>query len=202
VCLYRSPFTREIWIGADGSGRLRQADGDAVFFSDAGRDSCGLDGAGAGSSTDRTVGPDGLGVEHVDSLPTDTAALRKVVEGRASQSKRQVDAEMFVVVGDLLRETAAAPRVRAALYRVAATIGGIEFLGDMTDHAGRAGVGVAHTEDGVREILVFDPATSQFLEERQVSLVAVDGAPGPIELGYSTYLASGIVPAIGDVPAR
>ena len=37
------------------------------------------------------------------------------------------DYERFTIVGDLLRETVAAPKVRAALYRVAAGLNGVEL---------------------------------------------------------------------------
>ena len=80
-----------------------------------------------------------------------------------------MDAGTFVMVGDLLRERAAPPALRAALYKVAAGIKGVELVGSVTDRAGRRGVAVAitstYTGARVRDVLVFDPVTSALLAE-------------------------------------
>ncbi|HEY0360671.1 MAG TPA: hypothetical protein VGC83_00250, partial [Solirubrobacteraceae bacterium] len=46
---------------------------------------------------------------------------------------------------------------------------GVELLGTVHDRLGRAAVGVAFTEHtGLRQELLFDPETSEVLNERQV----------------------------------
>lgn len=136
-------------------------------------------------------------------LPTDPTALRQLIDQRAAANGGPTDYERFTIVGDLLRETVAAPQVRAALYRVAAGLGGVQLIGSMTDRAGRTGTAVAMTNDqssrGLeRRVLIFDPGTSMLLEEQDVLLHQVDwlDADPPIVIGYATYLVSDIVQTI------
>jgi len=44
---------------------------------------------------------------------------------------------------------------------------GIESLGPMTGKLGRHGIGVGLTQHGVRDVLIFDPATSAVLERER-----------------------------------
>jgi hypothetical protein len=180
-------FTREIWIAPDGSGRLREQ-GDRTG--------------------DEAFGPGGLSFEDLSTLPTGADALRDYVERRAEGSDKPVDVQMFTIVADLLRETHATPELRAALYEVAATLPGTELIGETSDELGRPGIGVGYTYLGVRHELIFDPATSAILGERQVQVdppvsdaspapevgVNADGVsdPGTV-LGWSSVTASGVV---------
>ena len=147
--------------------------------------------------------PGSLYYEDVDALPTDPSALRQLIDQRAAANGGSTDYERFTTVGDLLRETVAAPQVRAALYRVAAGLSGVELIGSVTDRAGRTGTAVAMTSDqssrGLeRRVLIFDPSTSMLLEEQDVLLHQVDwlDADPPMVIGYSTYLVSDIVQTI------
>lgn len=186
---------REIWIGPDGAGRIAQTR--------------------AGERWDETFGPGELWFEDLAGLPTDVDQLRAVIEERASQSDNPLGYEIFVVVGDLLRETNPSPELRAALYEVAATIPGIELLGEVTDESGRPGVGVAMSAFGVRHELIFDPATSAILGERdvQVDPPVTDASPAPgvgvnadgvddpgTVIGWSVVLASGVVDSVRERP--
>ena len=180
-------FTREIWIAPDGSGRIRE-EGDRMG--------------------DDVFGPGGLYFENLSALPTDIDALRSYIEERARRSDKPVDAEMFTIVADLLRETQATPELRAALYQVAATLPRTELIGETSDELGRLGIGVGYTYMGVRHELIFDPDTSAILGERQVQVdppvnnasplpdvgVNADGVsdPGTV-LGWSSVVASGVV---------
>ena len=187
-------FTREIWIGPDGSGRILETGdrhGDEVF------------------------GPGGLGFEDLSKLPTNVDELRAYIERRAAQADPPTDYETFVVIGDLLRETYAPPELRQALFEVAATLPRTEYLGPVTDEVGRPGIGVGYTWVGVREELIFDPNTSVILGEREVQVdPAVDTAspspgvginadgvddPGTV-LGWAVYLESGIVDSTSERP--
>lgn len=159
---------------------------------------------GADPGAPQRVGSGSLYYEDVDSLPTDVAALRDVIRARAeANGGGATNLEMFIIVGDLLRETVAAPDVRAALYRVVAALDGVELIGPVTDRIGRAGTAVAMTGDGSgagreRRTLIFDPETSMLLAEEQVLLDKVDwlDAEPPLVIGYNTYLASEIVETI------
>jgi hypothetical protein len=203
------PHTREIWIAPDGSGRLRVQSGQPKFFGPedeveweaAGRPS--FDGTGI---SDDSFGPGGLSFTDFSEYSTDPDELYDQIRSRAEGHGPSTDAEMFVLVGDLLRETVAPPDLRAALFRVAAKIPGVELVGNVTDPAGRNGVAVARTSDDAgfleRNELVFDPDTSELLAERQALLERVawaDAEPGTV-IGYAVYLSSGAVETTSDRP--
>lgn len=214
------PVTREIWIKPDGSGRLIETRGQPTWFGPADKAAwvaAGSPDLGGNAHTDTRFGatptgyvpgtpqvwPGSLYYENADALPTDVAALRQLIDNRAAAGGGLTDYERFTIVGDLLRETVAAPQVRAALYRVAAGLGGVELIGSVTDRAGRTGTAVAMTSDqssrGLEQrLLIFDPQTSMLLEEQETLLRHVDwlDADPPIVIGYNTYLASDIVTTI------
>ncbi len=95
-------------------------------------------------------------------------------------------------------ESFAPPKLRAALYRVASELPGVQLLGAVSDPIGRMGVGVAYTDQarGVRLELIFDPTTSALLGERDVvtsprrSGIA---APSGTVFGYTAHVASRVV---------
>ena len=214
------PVSREVWIKADGSGRLVERRGAAVWFGPADRAAWVAEGSPdmhIEPYSDTRFGPRPSGVapwtpqecpcsgyvENVDALPTDVSTLRRVIDERAAAGGGATDYERFTIVGDLLRETVAAPKLRAALYRVAAGLGGVELVGSTTDRAGRVGTAVAMTNDqssrGLeRRVLIFDPETSVLLAEEDVLLHKVDwlDADPPLVIGHNTYLVSEIVSAI------
>jgi hypothetical protein len=214
------PVEREIWIGPDGSGRLIESRGEPIWFGPA--DEAAWVAAGSpdllgGQDSDTRFGPTSpdfepgtaqpwpgsLHYEDLDALPTDVGALRAVIDARAAAGGGATDYQRFTIVGDLLRETVGTPELRAALYRVAAGLGGVELLGSMSDRAGRIGIGVAMTSHDSsrgleRRTLIFDPDTSMLLAEEDVLLEPVDwlDAEPPLVIGYNTYLVSDIVAAI------
>jgi hypothetical protein len=194
------PKTVAMWIAPDGSGRIRETAGEVIFMSERSR----IAWEAAGSSPlapalNEDFGPSGLSFEDLSRLPIDPNALAAVIRERAQRADPPLYDEMFVIVGDLLRQQTAPPAVRAALYRVVASIPGVELVGKVHDRAGRQGVAVArtHTYTGLkkRHVLIFDPRTSALLAEETVLLQAVDwiDARPPVVIGYATYLESGIV---------
>jgi hypothetical protein len=197
------PKTREMWIAADGSGRIRETAGEARFLNERGRTAWLAMGSPQLNRTiNQVFGPGGLSYEDLARLPTDPVALGAVIRERASHTKVPIDDEMFVVIGDLLRQQEAPPAVRAALYKVAAGIPGVELIGDARDHAGRPGVAVAKTSSytGLRQrnVLIFDPRTSALLGEEEVLLEPatwVDAQP-PVLVGYAVYLDSRVVQSL------
>ncbi|MGW2312151.1 CU044_5270 family protein [Actinomadura luteofluorescens] len=111
---------------------------------------------------------------YLGALPTDTGALLDLLadQGEGDRGDRQ-----WAAATDLV-DRPAPPRVRAALYRAIAEIPGVRLRDDGVDAAGRHGVAVTRTQDGVRDELVFDRAGHRFLGTRNV--IADKGHPfGP-----------------------
>ena len=202
------PVDRQIWRDTAGGGWLRQKSGAATFLSDhdralwiaAGRPDLG------DRNEDTALGGDQGGDAPMATLTLtdDPDAIRRELEdGLGSDADGASRGPlMFSAVGDYLRETATTPAQRAALYKVAASIDGVELLGSVVDKAGRTGTAVAidDAEQGVRHTLVFDPSTGVLLEERDVTLAGNGyGYAAGVTVGRSTYLESRIV---DKIPAR
>jgi hypothetical protein len=197
------PHHREIWIGPDDSGWLRETAGTATFLTPADRAAwiaAGRPSLGSGGGTSNTqFGPGCLSIGPTDesSLPTDPGALAADISERKVEGGPPGPAEDFVQIGDLLRETDASPALRAALYQVAARLSGVIALGPVTDHAGRRGVGLAYDSQGTRQELIFDPATSALLGE-QYTVIGGAGAVEPpgTDVGWAVYLKTAIVDSL------
>lgn len=215
--LFKAPSIRESWIGSDGSGRILNTPGAVTFPTH--RDRAAWVAAGApslewvvdGDDEFDHFGPGEMTFLDYADLPTDPEELLELIESRELIGGPAGDWETFVIVGDLLRETYAIPKVRAALYQVAAELPGVELVGRVVDPAGRPGMAVAYTNPSSdarsRYELIFDPVTAELLSEGEVlvadSTVDVEsGGPGAVYGGvgpagtrtFSTnYLASGVV---------
>jgi hypothetical protein len=113
---------------------------------------------------------------YLQSLPTDPDTLLAKIHAETASPKStqewQKAGSAFGVIGDLLREAIAPPKVTAALYRAAAKIPGVVVINDVTDATGRHGVAVAFKSSLGQVEWIFDSTTSTFLGER---VLAVDG---------------------------
>jgi len=204
------PRTREIWIGADGSGRIAESiSGEPIWLErpDGELEDLLLDHA----TINESFGPGelflsdvgfGLTPERMAELSVNPDALAEMVRARAGQVDNPLDYQSFVVVGDLLRESNLSPAFRAAVYQVAARIPNVVLVGEVIDSSGRPGIAVAMDYRGVRHELVFDAGTAGLLEERNI-VVSSDSdypaEPGTV-VGRATYLISGIVPSTVETP--
>jgi hypothetical protein len=204
---YRNPVVRESWLGTDGRGRLRTKAGKVTFLTSEDRAEWRAD--GSPNIADSAVcsrpfcdewQPHGLRVWDLSNVTTDPAKLRQLIEERKLEGGPPGDGETFVIISDMLRETYAPPKLRAALYRVASELPGIELLGKVHDGVGREGVGVAYIINGMRDELIFNPETSAILGERSTIVdpeTAEPGDPSSFHAGLiteeQTYLKSGVV---------
>jgi hypothetical protein len=199
------PETRQIWIAPDGSGRLVETFGTAVFLSPQDR----ADWVAAGSPdlstapSDTTFGPGGLtdGPTDLTKLPTDPKTLGALISSRQVEGGPPGPAEDFTQIGDLLRETDAPPALRAALFQAAAALPGIEQLGRVTDHSGRPGVGIAFESGGARHELIFNPADSSLMGEQDVVTGAPQSEPLDTLADWVVYLQSNVVNSDGAGPS-
>ncbi len=181
-CVTYAPELRQVWIGANGSGLLREGFGPATFTSASDRALCAAMPKGAISPPGTSnlwfaprcfsLGPG----NDVNALSTDPHAL--LLQMRRIDGGPRSAGEDFVHVGDFLRETDARPALRAALYRAAALIPGVRLLGNVRDHLGRDGLGVAYRNHE----LIFDPRTAALMGEQTI------GGPD-----WTVYVASRVV---------
>ncbi|MGH8935268.1 MAG: CU044_5270 family protein [Acidimicrobiia bacterium] len=216
---FTRPLTRESWIGLDGSGRIRETVGEITFPTPEDRaawERAGRPDLDAGETSDDTYEPGELFRRDLSEFPTDAEQLLRVLEKRELVGGDGADWVTFQIIGELLTETHASPKLRGALYEVAANFAGVEFRGRMRDDAGREGISVAYGGGGWRQELVFDPDTSRLLAARLVMLdgqeagvsVGPDTSPGTIiafgppgtVVHWALYFESAVVDSIDERP--
>jgi hypothetical protein len=221
---YVDRYKRQAWIGPDGSGRLRELANKPQFLSQTDRRLCRANHSSActshwqgkgGRISSQNYGPGKAqgSLAYIDptGLPTDPDKLYRLMKHSDvtrgppyHREKASVsDSQVFWTVGELLSETYAPPDVRAALYRVASRLAGVEYVGQTQNSVGREGVGVADTSGGQRNELIFDPDTSELIGIRQV---LVD--PGRLHLhapvgsvtGDESFISRGVVNSTNSLP--
>lgn len=197
-----TPRVRETWIAADGAGRARVVPARPEFLTPGQRRAWIAAGSpDLGSGQVEGFALSGQPFLDTAGLPTRPKSLRRLIEARKIPlvDGPPGEAETFTLVGDLLRNTYLPPAFRAALYRVAAELPKVELRGEVRDPVGRTGIGIAFTKGRVRHELIFDPATSALLGEREVAArpLAELQVPAGTEIGSTTYLDSKVVSSLG-----
>jgi hypothetical protein len=218
---FTESWSREAWIGPDGSGRIVSTLREVRFPSAADRAAWVAAGSpelgGDEAANDESFGPGELHFLDLSTLTTDPQELLAVIEEREIVGGPPGDWETFAIVGEMLRETYAPPALRAALYEVVANLPEVEYLGRVKDAVGRPGLAVASTHNGIRQEMIFDPETAQLLGENNVlvdpdeltvevgpetypgTIVYGPGRPGTV-LYSAVYLASGVVDSTAVTP--
>ena len=179
-------YHRDIWIAHHGNSVLED---DGVF----------------GNMTPTSLGPNlfpvggtGLTWDQLYALPTDPAKLEPVLRSDIKGAGPNPTAELYTIVGDLLRESPAPPALRKALYEVAANIPGVKVVGHYKDALGRTGTAVER--DG--ETLVIDPNNGQLLADIQGNPnTGLSCGSGCVEYGAAyTYGSEGPAASAPVVP--
>ena len=144
------------------------------------------------------AGGKGLTWAQLYALPTDPAKLEPVLQSDIKGAGPNPTAELYTVVGDLLRESPAPPALRKALYEIAATIPGVKLVGDYKDALGQTGTAVER--DG--ETLVIDPTDGQLLADIQGNPEAgISCGGGCVEYGVAyMYVSEGPATSAPAVP--
>ncbi|MFK4268891.1 CU044_5270 family protein [Streptomyces milbemycinicus] len=143
---------------------------------------------------------------HLQTLPTDPGTMRKWIYAtveRTRDPERSLDQDAFVLVGDLIGESLMPPKVSVALYRAAAEIPGVVVVPDAVDAAGRHGVAVARVDSGrsaIREELIFNQKTGEYLGERSVALEDADGHRAGQVTGTAAILDRAVVDKLDQRP--
>jgi hypothetical protein len=132
-------------------------------------------------------GVDNPTLSWVAGLPTDPEQLLAVFRAAGGTStKHDTDYLTYkTAVSFAARaDTLLTPAGRTALYQAIALLPGIERTPGQVDLAGRAGVAVGRTAEGVRYEIILDPVTSRVLGTRMVA-VALPGVPAGTVLAWS-----------------
>jgi hypothetical protein len=201
------PALEESWIAAGGSGRQRSTPGDYRFLGP--RDRARWEAAGSPSApgpSDITMPPGSLFYLDAGSLPTNARTLAAELARQVEPSDLPDDVALFEKVADTLAWGDAPPELRAALYRVAAGLPGVEVVGETRDPLGRPGTAVAMTYSSsgsaIRSVMIFDAETSRLLATERILMERapwIDARPGT-RLSFVAYLSSGRVDSVEAVP--
>jgi hypothetical protein len=102
------------------------------------------------------------------------------------------DAQVFLLVGQLLAQGDGPPEVRAGLFRAAARLDGVEVLGDLPDPVGRPGLALATDAGSLRTQLVVDPETAHLLAIELYDIES-DGSVAAEPQSWSAYRPATVV---------
>jgi hypothetical protein len=218
--------TVEWWIASDGSGRVRRSGAQAIgVWSSAdgrmrrlravveGRDRTARDvtfGPGRFAELYEKVNP---GVLHgrIDELPTDP----KVLEAELGRKLRETldfnpdpdtqSLQMLQLIEQILAYPLASPKLRSAVYEIAAGLEGVEISEHVTDPVGRPAAAIALCSAAIpaRYEVFFDPATSATLGTREFDVASCDDARSHRSSGlisYNVYLKQGTVDSVHEQP--
>ncbi|HYI33993.1 MAG TPA: CU044_5270 family protein [Glaciibacter sp.] len=102
------------------------------------------------------------------------------------------DGEALVFIADLLRSGVVPAEQRAALYRAAALIPGIEIVEEQATLDGRTGIAIGRYEsaDKTRQDIIIDPGTGHLIGERRVQLEADWGYPAGTATAWTAVTTS------------
>jgi hypothetical protein len=211
--------TAETWLGNDGSGAQRATRSAPFGLTRAARQAMRefartqsapsyapgfiFDGPGllSGSLGNRHLTPSNL-----SSLPTDPAALRELVASvhiSPPTTPHELAVAEFQEISNALFFEPFDQTLTAALYRILATLPGVESLGRVEDAASRKGVEIAIENGTTRMSLVLDPNTGQLLERRETKIASnADDSQVPIgtETWRETIVRTFLAPGLAVLP--
>lgn len=168
---------RQNWIAPNGEGFFRETDGPVHLASATEAARCKALPTQRAGTSNTWAAAHCLSISPVPltRLSRDPGELRAHLLTGKVEGGPPGPAEAFAQVGDLLRETDASPALRSVLYRAAAGLPGVKFLGTIKDHSGRSGLGLAIDSHGIRHELIFSASTSALLSEQGISVGRVQG---------------------------
>jgi hypothetical protein len=133
------------------------------------------------------------------ALPRDAGELYVRLRRETKDHGGDADQEMLVYVADVLRTGLVPSDLRAALYRTLAKVDGLQITEQVANLDGRRGIAYGVSANGRRHDVIVDPATGQFIGERQLAEHSYDDIPAGTITEY-TSVATAVVPGMGSKP--
>ncbi len=133
------------------------------------------------------------------SLPRDPGALYDRLRADTEGRGKDPDLEMVVYVADVLRTGLVPADLRAALYRALAKVPDLEITEKVANLDGVKGTAYGISAEGERHDIIVDPATGQFIGERQVAEDGFGDIPAGTVMEY-TSVTTAVVPEMGLRP--
>jgi hypothetical protein len=148
-------------------------------------------------------------------LPRDPDKLLRALAGRPTGRSndpardRTPEEQAFTEIQDVLSEALVPPSLRAAMFRTLKRIDGVTVVPDVADAAGRRGIAVAMTIQGLREEIIFDRRSHVVLGRREILADAVTynrfykdwrGTPQGTVLATTALLRTAIVDRTEQLP--
>ncbi|MFI5605564.1 CU044_5270 family protein [Amycolatopsis sp. NPDC051903] len=135
----------------------------------------------------------------IAELPTDPRQLYdRMVAGAGGHP-----GGVLGLAANVLRSGQAGRELRTALYRALVLVPGLDITSDVADLDGRRGIGLGLAQGTLRQELVVDPATGQFLGVRDVLQQPGTGLWQGLPAGTvasSSAVRTAVVPALGAEP--
>lgn len=132
-------------------------------------------------------------------LPRDPQQLYDRLRADAPVNSRG-DAELLVYAADALRSGLVPADVRAALYRALAKLPGLEITDQLANLDGRVGIAYGMSDGHSRHEIIIDPATGEFIGERETLITGTDGMKAGTVMSY-TSVSTSVVNEMGVRPA-
>jgi hypothetical protein len=107
--------------------------------------------------------------------------------------------EMVVYVADMLRSGLVPADLRAALYRVLAKVPDLQITEEVANLDGKKGTAFGVSARGLCHDVIIDPATGQFIGEREVAEEGYDKIPAGTVMEY-TSVTTAVVNGMGVKP--
>jgi hypothetical protein len=201
---FQAPYTHQMWLGADGSGRIQRTDGKPEFLS--AQDRVIWEAAGKPKLSSRSFTIDHKAGELSDPtvLPLDITALAQTIRNRAKQNNIPIEGAMFDETLSILVTLQTKAELRRPLFEVMANIPGVKRSENVTDPQGRAGISLSYTDTqaGKQTRVIFEPQTYDVLSDEIVLLKRVPelNVSTPFVLSWTTYSVPKAVASTSDVP--
>lgn len=200
---FLAPYTHQMWLGADGSGRIQRTDGKAEFLSV--QDRAIWEAAGKPNlSPSFTVNYKAGELGDPTVLPQEQTALAQAIRNRAKQNNTPIEGAMFDETLSILVTMQTKPELHRPLFEVMANIPGVKRSENVIDRQGRAGISLSYSDNktGRQTRVIFDPQTYNVLSDEVILLKRVPelNVSTPFVLSWTTYSVPNAVASTSEVP--